>query len=306
LFETRVASFIQHNSNNPDYTLNVNKLADLSDAEIHRFKGYNAAAGRSFRGQARVHQTGAYQVADEVDWRTKGAISPVKDQASCGSCWAFGSAEALESANFIKTGNMPILSPQQIVDCAPNPNECGGTGGCQGSIPELAYAWIKDHGLALEQDYPYRGYNGQCSTSQTPAVQVSDYVNVPSNNYTAVVDALNIGPLAITVAAGPWMFYDSGVFTGCSKSGSATELDHVVQLVGYGDDNGTPYWTIRNSWGTSWGEKGYIRIARHDDEAWCGTDDKPKDGTGCKDSPPTVEVCGSCGILYDAVYPIVA
>lgn len=302
LFNTRVKEFIQHN-NDPSttYTLNVNKFADLSDSEITSFLGYNKHAQRPLAsGQSHPKPT---SIADSLDWREKGAITPVKDQAACGSCWAFGSAETLESHTYIHGGgNLPILSPQQFVDCAPNPNHCGGTGGCEGSIPELAYKWATGNGgLSSEKAYPYVGRDEKCKSGPAPVANVTGYVNVASNNYTAVMEALQYGPLAITVTANPWMFYAGGIFNMCSIDYG---LDHVVQLVGYGSEGSNDYWIVRNSWGGSWGEKGYIRIAR-DSTAPCGIDTTPADGTGCDGGPSTVKVCGECGILYDAVYPTV-
>jgi cathepsin L len=308
LFENRVASFVKHNNAGHSYTLNVNKFADLSNAEIRRFKGYNHQAARSLRatGNFSAPVEHPQDIPASKDWRTSKCVTAVKDQGGCGSCWAFGSAETLESHTCLhgKTGALPILSPQQLVDCAPNPNHCGGTGGCEGSIPELAYDWVKKHGLASEADYPYNGNDGQCKTTAKPAASVTGYVNVPSNNYTAVMEALQQGPLAITVAAEPWEFYDGGVFTECPHDD--IDLDHVVQLVGYGTTiTKKDYWIVRNSWGGEWGENGYIRIERHSDSAFCGTDNKPADGTGCSGGPSSVKVCGACGILYDAVYPTV-
>lgn len=307
IFDTRVASFVKHNSENHGYKMNVNKFADMSQEEINRFKGYNKAQGRERVSSAEAPFYPAGDIADSLDWRTKGAITPVKDQEACGSCWAFGSAETLESVTFIKTGKLPVLAPQQFVDCAPNPKHCGGTGGCEGSIPELAYGWLKTtNGMATEEEYPYTGQDGTCKKTKTPAATVTGFVNVPSNNYTAVMSALQGRPLAITVAAEPWQFYDSGVYNGCSKFGASTDLDHVVQLVGYGTSTlGKDYWLVRNSWGAEWGEKGYIRIKRNTNEDFCFTDTKPADGTGCTGGPSSVKACGSCGILYDPVYPLV-
>jgi len=309
LFETRVASFVKHNAEGHSHTLGVNQFADMSDNEMQQMKGYNKAAAFSLKataGEAKPWKSKGIAIADSLDWRTKGAVSPVKNQGGCGSCWAFGSAENIESRVFLKTGRMPILSEQQLVDCAPNPNNCGGNGGCLGSIPELAYDWVKDHGLASEYDYPYTGNStSECQTSAKPAAFVTGHVRVPSNNYAAVMEALQEGPLAISVAAQQWSYYTGGVFE-CTTEGLSTELDHVVQLVGYGTNQyGKKYWTIRNSWGEGWGMKGYINVLRHEAEEWCGVDKKPADGTGCDNGPSTVKVCGSCGILYDAVYPVV-
>jgi len=247
-----------------------------------------------------------------VDWRTKGVVSAVKNQGGCGSCWAFASAETLESAYAIKTGNLELLSEQQICSCTSNPQDCGGTGGCEGGTPEVAYASaIKVNGLASEQTYPYVSGNGQdfpCKfdpTKTPPVATISAYTVLPSNKQQPILEALvDNGPLAIAVWASPWMSYSSGVFKGCSYSGNM-DIDHAVQLVGYGTDpSGGDYWIVRNSWGGTWGEQGYIRLFRDNaNSPPCGKDNSPQDGVGCSGGPSVVTVCGQCGILYDVVYP---
>lgn len=116
--------------------------------------------------------------------------------------------------------------------------------------------------------------------------------------------ALHKGPVAISASADSWASYLSGIFDSCEKD---SIINHAIVLVGYGVDDGTKYWTVQNSWGTSWGENGFIRIKRHDtveeDDAFCGTDSKPGDGIACKPYPDSVEVCGMCGLLYDSVAP---
>jgi len=203
----------------------------------------------------------------------------------------------------VATGKNPIpLSRQNIVDCAPNPNHCGGTGGCEGATAELGFAYVADKGMASEAAYPYQGVDGTCDESIPKSAQVTDWVVLPSNNYTAVVAAVaTVAPLAITVAANTWFSYSSGVFTGC---GTDYDLDHAVQLVGYGTATGMDYWIVRNSWSADWGEAGYIRIQKHSDggSQWCGIDTSPSDGTGCTGGPSQVTVCGSCGLWYDVCY----
>jgi cathepsin L len=143
-------------------------------------------------------------------------------------------------------------------------------------------------------------------TADSPArvAAISGYNIITSNSYSELMDAIaNVGPVGITVDASQWSSYSGGVFDGCNQENP--DLDHGVLLVGYGtDDELGDYWLVRNSWGPAWGEKGYIRIARTDDEEnRCGVDITPADGTGCKDGPANVTVCGTCGILYDNSYP---
>lgn len=246
---------------------------------------------------------------DSVDWRDQGAITPVKNQGSCGSCWAFASTETLESHHFLKNGDLPILAPQQLVDCTPNPDHCGGTGGCEGATAELAYTYLANisanGGQTTESQYPYTARDGQCKdASTTAAAKITGFQKLIENSYDDVITTLaNVGPIAVAVDASRWSFYGGGIFNSCNNNVNI-DIDHLVQLVGYGVDGSTPYWLVRNSWGEGWGEKGYIRLERHDQDQYCGTDNTPLDGSGCSGGPPSVEVCGMCGVLYDTVIPL--
>merc|ERR1711976_748564 len=152
---------------------------------------------------------------DRVDWREKkpSVVTPVKNQGACGSCWAFGSTAVLESHYAIATGKLVVLAPQAYVNCAPNPNDCGGTGGCEGSIPELAFNWSAQKGLPLEADLPYKGRDQQCKPYKA-AVKNSGYVKLPENDADALETAVaTIGPIAVNVAAN-WGRYGGGIFSG--------------------------------------------------------------------------------------------
>jgi len=244
-----------------------------------------------------------------VDWRTKGIISPVKDQGECGSCWSFGTAETVESYYAKSTNLLAVLSEQQILDCTANVDDCGGTGGCGGGTPELAYAQImKNGGLSSEWTYPYTSYFGDAyacnATRINPVATLSGFQVLPSNSYSPVLTYIaNNGPLAVNVDASSWSSYESGVFSGCNMVNP--DIDHVVQLVGYGTDSTLgDYWLIRNSWSPSWGEQGYIRLQRSSTPP-CGVDIIPSDGTGCNNGPANVTVCGMCAVLYDTSFPVV-
>jgi len=246
-----------------------------------------------------------------VDWRERGIITAVKDQGQCGSCWSFGTAETIESFYALKTGLLECLSEQQILDCTPNPNQCGGTGGCGGGTPELAYAKIMQMGgLTSEWMYPYTSYFGtdyncHSNSGPSPVASLSGYKVLKSNEYNPVLTAVaTVGPLAINVDASAWSDYESGVFDGCNQT--HPDIDHVVQLVGYGTDATLgDYWLVRNSWAPSYGESGYIRLRREANPR-CGMDLHPSDGTGCNGGPAQVKVCGTCGILYDVSYPVIS
>lgn len=233
---------------------------------------------------------------------------PIVNQGSCGSCWAISAVEALE-AQMQKTGQeqQVKLSAQALVDCVPNPQHCGGTGGCDGATGELAYAWVRDHGIPLESELAYTAETGHCEHSDGPwpstqRVRVSGWHALPTNKYAPLMQALTTdGPVVVSVDGNNWFDYTSGVFDGCEKD---AVLGHAVLLKGYGSDAGKPYWRIQNSWGADWGEHGFIRMLRHTEEgAYCGTDRKPQEGSGCDGGPSEITVCGMCGILYEPIVP---
>eukprot|EP00730_Choanoeca_flexa_P006654 TRINITY_DN12195_c0_g1_i2.p1 TRINITY_DN12195_c0_g1~~TRINITY_DN12195_c0_g1_i2.p1 ORF type:complete len:365 (+),score=93.22 TRINITY_DN12195_c0_g1_i2:13-1107(+) len=312
IFEKKLEGIKKHNSDtSKTWKEGVNHMTDWTMEEFKALQGYDKDYAYSRYSVASAQpNVDMAALPDAVDWREKGVVTPVKDQGRCGSCWTFASTEALESQVAIKTGIVEILSEQNILDCTPNPEECGGKGGCQGGTAELAYAALqKNGGMQTEWTYPYTswgGVNSKCKFQQSRSVvNVTGFTQIPSNQYEPLMEAVaNVGPISISVDAGSWFAYEEGVYNGCNQTNP--DIDHAVQLVGYGSDNGSDYWLVRNSWTPHWGEKGYIRIARTSNEQGrCGTDITPADGTGCKGGPSSVQVCGTCGILFDSCYPLI-
>ena len=313
LFTASLNDMLAHNelydSGSVTFSKSINQFSDMTPEEVEGF----------YRGYRHTRKLGDViwsvdnqnitlkDVPTSYDWRDQGAITPVKNQESCGSCWAFASTETLESHHFIKNSELVVLAPQQLVDCTPNPDHCGGTGGCQGATAELAYTYLQKSpsGLAQESDYPYKAVDGFCKDKKvTGAATVSSFKKLTENSYEDVLNTLaTVGPIAVAVDAASWSSYGGGIYTGCDTSENI-DIDHLVQLVGYGEDAGQKYWTVRNSWGEGWGESGYIRLERHTEE-YCGQDSTPLDGSGCTGGPDVVKVCGTCGILYDTVIPVV-
>jgi len=320
IFEARLREIQAHNADTTKtWKRGVNELADVSPSEFAASGrlGYNKALANELVAKAGlasakrapvVNQSALASLPKSLDWREKGVVSQVKDQGHCGSCWAFATTANIESHVAIATGTLESLSPQQLVSCAPNPLKCGGVGGCQGSVAEIGYNYVQLYGMTTEWMMPYTSYFGEnpscrMNSTKTPAViEISGYQKLPANDYNAVMQALvHVGPLAINVDASTWHDYESGVFDGCAGK---TDIDHVVQLVGYGTDPSKgDYWLVRNSWDAVWGEQGYIRLARRATPE-CGEDLSPADGTGCQGGPVTQHVCGTCGLLFDASYPL--
>jgi cathepsin L len=305
IFEANKRMIVQHNNANLGWKLGANKLMDFTETEHKALRGFNHAMALQSKAP-RTSLTSNGVLPDAVDWREKGVTTPVKDQGQCGSCWAFAVAETVEAHLAIATGKLLVLSPQNVVSCTKNPNHCGGSGGCDGATAELGFNYINQSGIALEQDWKYRAVTGTCLDPKINKVAtVSGFVKLEENSYEALVTALaTVGPVAVSVDASTWSFYSSGIYDGCGKH--TLDIDHAVQAVGYGSENGKDYWIVRNSWGPTWGERGHIRLLRHSDgdrTKWCYKDNTPGDGSGCRDGPPSVVVCGTCGIWYDNSYP---
>ncbi|KAJ1690372.1 hypothetical protein LUZ63_014527 [Rhynchospora breviuscula] len=247
--------FINSSNNNPEQTfkLGLNKYADLTNQEFRALlAGFIPRTGKQPSTPFRYENV---MPPSSIDWRSRGAVTSVKDQGKCGSCWAFVTADAIEGITKITKGILPTLSEQELIDCV---SECKG---CNGGRPDTAFKWVtKNGGLTNEADYPYKANNGICDATKVKdfAAAITGYENVPSGNETALMNAVANQPVTVAIdSAGLFFqFYQSGIFRGpCGKN-----LDHVMTVVGYGGDGLNKYWIVRNSWGTSWGENGYVRI----------------------------------------------
>lgn len=276
------------NSKNLTYTLGHNAYSAMNSeefAELMRF-GYNRDVISSMVGAASTSY-GSVGAPASVDWRTKGAVTPVKDQGQCGSCWSFSTTGALEGIYAIKNSNLVSFSEQQLVDC--DYIRAGGTSlGCNGGDMGSAMDWIgKNNGLCTEQAYPYFSgttkTNGACqkSCSVVPGSDVSKTVSVGANSDSAMMTALAQQPVSVAIEADQSSFqlYKSGVFSGSC----GTNLDHGVLLVGYGTMTGGDYYILKNSWSNTWGDQGYMYLG------------KGSQYNGGK---------GQCGVLMQGVYPV--
>ncbi len=225
-------------------------------------------------------------IPTSVDWVKAGAVTPVKDQGQCGSCWSFSTTGALEGAYFLKTGSLVSYSEQQLVDCD-NLSNGGRDHGCNGGLMDNAFNWIgKNNGLCTESAYPYVSGTtktaGTCQTSckNVAGSDIQSHVDVLPNSDEAMMNALALQPVSVAIEADQrdFQLYSSGVFTGSC----GTNLDHGVLAVGYGTMDGTNYYKVKNSWSSSWGDLGYIYLGR---------------GANFNGG------AGQCGILMSASYP---
>jgi len=280
----------------------VNRFTDWTHEEYKNY--YHSKKSASVGTTKAQLLQGDQDLPDNVDWReTDGVVTAVKNQGGCGSCWAFSATESLESHYAINmNATAPVLSPQQITSCTPNPDKCGGTGGCSGSTESQAFTYTQTAGVTTEKDYPYKAQTGTCQTDKIkPVAKNAGFVELTPNSYSELMTAVaTLGPVSIGVAAEAWQFYGGGVF----DDDCGYDMDHGVNLVGYGIDGDSKYWLVRNSWGGSWGEAGYIRLVRYGDgKETCGMDTTPGDGDACAGDNKPRKYCGQCAILSSSSYP---
>ncbi|XP_039134161.1 senescence-specific cysteine protease SAG39-like [Dioscorea cayenensis subsp. rotundata] len=252
------------------YKLGINKFTDLTNEEFkaiyNGFRFSNVGLKKGTRGFRYENFT---DLPASVDWRARGAVTPIKDQGQCGCCWAFSAVASVEGITKITSGKLISLSEQELVDCDTNQDQ-----GCNGGIMDDAFEFIiKNGGLTTEANYPYKAIDSTCNNMKEAShiATISGYEDVPTNSESSLMKAVENQPVSVAIDAGgsDFQHYSSGVFTG----DCGTNLDHGVAVVGYGSaSDGTKYWLVRNSWGSSWGENGYIRMQRDvgDDEGLCG------------------------------------
>jgi len=291
----------EHNAKGLSFTLGHNEHSDMSwddffvpgvlnELPSALNRSTSAVEWKSPQCCDSVHNATA-SAPDSVDWVSHGAVTPIKNQGQCGSCWSFAATGAIEGAYFISTGSLLSVSEEDLVQCSylrtVPPNL-----GCSGGQSYNAFNWVKSNGIASEAAYPYDsggGTTGSCDTSKRdkPVVTLSSYVSVghwstlwPWGHYeNDMLSAVAQQPVAVAIEADKDAFqlYKSGVL---DKSDCGTTLDHAVLVVGYGHDaaSGKDYWKVKNSWGATWGEEGYVRIVRGSN--MCGIGKQPVYPTG--------------------------
>jgi len=289
VFSHNYAIVKMHNSlANSTYTMELNQFAGLSHTEFAGFyNGYDqdlkllSRKSKSKHKDVRPAYNGS-ELPTSVDWREENLVTPIKDQKQCGSCWAFSTIVSLEGQLAKATGKLVSLSEQDLVDCVKDQKIHGSVQkccmGCNGGLMDYAFEYMieKQSGEdEAEIDYEYTARDGTCdfkANKAYAAAKISKYTDVQKGMENLADAVANVGPISVAVDANTaWQLYHSGILDPitCNKN----RLDHGVAIVGYGSQRSKDYWIVRNSWGKSWGEKGYVRLAKGDNT--CGIQNGP-------------------------------
>jgi len=237
----------------------LSPFADLNSAEFSNMNTLRITPNqlKKYREKTVLLATNVHDTPESYDWRDKGAVTEVKNQAQCGSCWAFATVANVEGQNYLQNGKLISLSEQELVDCDEQDE------GCNGGLPSRAFEEMIDEGAGfeLESAYPYEGKSKSCRAEKSKElVYLSSWTAVSTDETQIAAALMKYGPLAIALNASPMQLYMGGVSDPwyCPESG----IDHAVTLVGFGKEGSKNFWTIKNSWGSGWGEQGYYRLIR--------------------------------------------
>ncbi|XP_072453050.1 procathepsin L-like [Notamacropus eugenii] len=262
---------LDYSAGKQSFRMEMNKFADMTNEEFRQVM--TGFIQKGFQGKTKgavFHKSLLEHIPRHIDWRERGYVTPVKDQGLCGSCWAFSATGSLEGQWFRKTGKLVSLSEQNLVDCS----AAEGNKGCDGGLMDHAFEYVKKNGgIDIEESYPYEEKDGDCRFKpETAVANITGYVDIPSGDEKALkVAVATVGPICVAIDAGHFSFqlYRDGIYY--EPDCSIEDINHGVLVVGYGiaKKNGRKYWIVKNSWNTDWGNKGYILMARYENNN-CG------------------------------------
>jgi C1A family cysteine protease len=246
--------YIEESNRVKSFKVGMNQFGDMTNEEFSTKKGIIYNQTSSCNGCMYYNKNGILNKT--VDWVEEGAVTPVKNQGQCGSCWSFSTTGAVEGLHQIKTGELVSLSEQDLVDCASS----YGNQGCNGGLMDDSFQYIIDNGLCTEAKYSYTGVSGSCRSCDRKKY-ITGCSDIKPNSEEDLMWAVLRQPVSIAIEADKmsFQFYKSGVY---SDTNCGTNIDHGVLLVGYGEEDGKPYWKVKNSWGETWGDGGYIKILK--------------------------------------------
>jgi C1A family cysteine protease len=276
IFKENLDRIEAYNDRNTGVTLAMNKFGDLTKEEFRKFHlGYKAPTQKSNRNVVRLPTD---NLPKSVNWTLAGAVTPIKNQKDCGSCWSFSTTGSLEGLNFLTNKKLLSFSEQQLVDCS----DSYGNEGCDGGLMDDAFQYVMANGIETEDAYPYTAEDGTCVYDKSKVVFTNkNYTDVAENDLDALAAAVAQQPVSVAVEADQdcFQYYSGGVMNNAEDCG--TSLDHGVLAVGYGTTQGQDYWIVKNSWGADWGMAGYILLGKSSGK-----------GTGV------------CGIAMEPSYPV--